>query len=241
VLTLTAERSSSAPAAPSAPGSSSPGPAPDLGLTTPADAGDISQQIAQLASASAGTAEADEPVSDNAPPCAGGQSFTAATQVLLASGKTLPISKLQPGDKVLAVHTASGKNQPETVTAVLVHHDTDRYDLTVKTRTGTQVIHPDCSVNFRSPNPDYPPNDAVMQAMQRQPINDSCVDCSEIADNLLKAPGGEGRIVSFKGPGDTLLVREGNSTVEYAYHQVYTDGRYAYDPRLSSNAIPWGD
>ena len=111
--------------------------------------------------------------------------------------------------------------------------------------TSTPILvhntNPECSANFRSPNPDYPPNDAVMQAMQRQPINDCSFDCSEIADNLLKAAGGEGRIVSFKGAGDTLLVREGDSTVEYTNHQVYTDGQYAYDPRLSPNAIPWGD
>ena len=25
------------------------------------------------------------------------------------------------------------------------------------------------------------------------------------------------------------------------YHQVYTDGQYVYDPRLSSNPIPKGD
>ena len=35
----------------------------------------------------------------------------------------------------------TGKTQAEPVTAVLVHHDTDLYDLTVKTNHGTAVIH----------------------------------------------------------------------------------------------------
>jgi HNH/Endo VII superfamily nuclease toxins/Pretoxin HINT domain len=72
-------------------------------------------------------------------PC--GNSFAAATPVLLASGKAVPISQLKAGDKVLADDTKTGKDQPEAVTAVMVHHDTDLYDLTVKTSGGTQVIH----------------------------------------------------------------------------------------------------
>jgi hypothetical protein len=81
----------------------------------------------------------------------------------------------------------------------------------------------------------------LMQAMGKQPIKDSCVDCSDIADNLLEAAGGAGKVISFRGPGDTLVTPEGNTTVDYLFHHVYTDGRYAYDPRLSQNAIPWGD
>ncbi|MGD0557188.1 MAG: LamG-like jellyroll fold domain-containing protein, partial [Streptosporangiaceae bacterium] len=50
----------------------------------------------------------------------GGQSFTAGTKVLLASGKSEAISKLTVGQKVLATSTKTGKNQAETVTAVLV-------------------------------------------------------------------------------------------------------------------------
>jgi hypothetical protein len=69
------------------------------------------------------------------------QSFTPATRVLLPGGKTAPISSLKPGDKVLARDTTTGANQPETVTAVEVHHDTDLYNLNIKTPHGTQVIH----------------------------------------------------------------------------------------------------
>ena len=62
--------------------------------------------------------DAGQAAKDARPGC-GGQSFTAATGVLLASGKTIPISRLKPGDKVMAVNTKSGKASAETVTAVL--------------------------------------------------------------------------------------------------------------------------
>jgi RHS repeat-associated protein len=82
----------------------------------------------------------------------GGQSFTADTRVLLPGGKTAPISSLKPGDKVLANNTKTGKTQPEAVTAVLVHHDTDLYNLTVKTSTGTEVIHTTSNHLFWDPS-----------------------------------------------------------------------------------------
>ncbi|MBN0466823.1 hypothetical protein JTM46_36485, partial [Pseudomonas aeruginosa] len=37
------------------------------------------------------------------------------------------------------------------------------------------------------------------------------------------------------------LYENGNEVPAQAYHQVYTDGRYVYDPRLSSKPIPKGD
>ena len=70
----------------------------------------------------------------------GGQSFTAGTKVLAAGGALVAISKLRKGEKVLATNTKTGKTTAETISAVLVHHDTDRYDLTVKTAHGTAVI-----------------------------------------------------------------------------------------------------
>jgi hypothetical protein len=48
--------------------------------------------------------------------------------VLLASGIAVPISQLKPGEKVLATNTRTGKTQTVPVSAVLVHHDTNRYD-----------------------------------------------------------------------------------------------------------------
>ncbi len=87
----------------------------------------------------------------NQGPTSGGQSFSGNTQVLLPGGKTAPISSLKPGDKVVATDTKTGKNQIETVTAVEVHHDTNLYDLTVKTSHGTAVIRTTASHLFWDP------------------------------------------------------------------------------------------
>ena len=62
------------------------------------------------------------------------------TKVLLASGATVPISQLQAGDRVLATNTKTGKTPAETVAAVLVHRDTDLYDLTVRAGGRTATI-----------------------------------------------------------------------------------------------------
>jgi hypothetical protein len=92
--------------------------------------------IRATASFAAEDADAD---ADAAATC-GGESFTSGTKVLLARGVAIPISQLKPGDKVEATNTKTGKTQAETVAALLVHHDTDRYDLTVKTAQGSAVI-----------------------------------------------------------------------------------------------------
>ena len=80
-------------------------------------------------------------------PC-GGQSFTAATKVLLASGAAIPIAGLKRGDKVLAMSVKTGKTQGEPVTAVLVNHDTDLYNLKIKAGNRTAVIHTTASHLF---------------------------------------------------------------------------------------------
>ena len=67
-------------------------------------------------------------------------SFTPATKVLLASGAAIPISQLKPGDKVLATNVKTAKTQAETVRAVILEHDIDLYDLTVKVHGRTAVI-----------------------------------------------------------------------------------------------------
>jgi len=82
----------------------------------------------------------DEKDDDDDPAEGGGDSFTSDTLVLLADGKAVPIGRLKPGEKVLATNTKTGKTQPETVTAVLVHHDTDLYDLQVRDHGRTAVI-----------------------------------------------------------------------------------------------------
>jgi hypothetical protein len=68
-------------------------------------------------------------------------SFTPSTPVLLPGGAAAPSATLKPGDKVEATNIKTGKTTPETVAAVEVHHDTNLYNLNVKTPHGTQVIH----------------------------------------------------------------------------------------------------
>ncbi len=60
--------------------------------------------------------------------------------MLLASGVAIPISQLKPGDKVEATNVKTGRTRAETVTAVLVHHDTDLYDLKIGAGHRTAVI-----------------------------------------------------------------------------------------------------
>ena len=81
----------------------------------------------------------------------GGESFTAQTKVLLASGVAVPIGQLKVGEKVSATNTKTGKTQAETVTAVLLHHDTDLYDLKVHAEGKTAVIDTTRNHLFWSP------------------------------------------------------------------------------------------
>ena len=79
-------------------------------------------------------------------------SFTPDTKVLLASGIAVPIASLHPGDKVLATSTRTGKTQAEPVTAVLVHHDTNRYNLIIRTaHHRAAVIHTTTNHLFWNP------------------------------------------------------------------------------------------
>jgi hypothetical protein len=71
---------------------------------------------------------------------AGGQSFSAGSQVVLASGATVAISQLWPGTQVLATNPQTGKTQAETVDKVWVNHDTALMDVVVRTAAGTGTI-----------------------------------------------------------------------------------------------------
>jgi RHS repeat-associated protein len=84
-----------------------------------------------------------------------GNSFTPGTGILLGNGKTAPIATLKPGDTLLATNTKTGKTGPETVAAVEVNHDTDLYDLKVKTSHGVQVIHTTSNHLFWDPYLDH--------------------------------------------------------------------------------------
>ena len=85
----------------------------------------------------------------------GGNSFTQDTRVLLAHGKTAPIDTLKPGDKVLATNTKTSKTQPETVSAVLAHYDTNLYDLKVQSGKHIEIIHTTSNHLFWDPYPHY--------------------------------------------------------------------------------------
>jgi hypothetical protein len=100
---------------------------------------DAGETAAETGAEDAGASTAENTGEDTAQSC-GGESFTAGTTVLLASGTAVPISQLRVGEKVLATNTKTGKTQAETVTAVMVRHDTDLYDLKIRAHGQTAVI-----------------------------------------------------------------------------------------------------
>ncbi|MFO3681604.1 hypothetical protein [Pseudomonas aeruginosa] len=109
-----------------------------------------------------------------------------------------------------------------------------------------EFIPPGMDRPFRPVNPEFPPNKTVVDAMDSPQIQKmtSCggTDCSEIADKLLAAAGGKGKIIEVR-PSERYnlnLYENGREVQGQAYHQVYTDGRYVYDHRLSSQPIPKG-
>ncbi|MFF0087790.1 Hint domain-containing protein [Streptomyces canus] len=64
-------------------------------------------------------------------------SFTPSTPVLLKNGKTKPIGKVKPGDKVAAADPQTGKRKgARTVTARIVHNDNDLVDVTIRGADG---------------------------------------------------------------------------------------------------------
>ncbi|MFF7127276.1 polymorphic toxin-type HINT domain-containing protein [Streptomyces sp. NPDC008240] len=67
----------------------------------------------------------------------GACSFSPSTPVLLKNGRTKPIGKVRPGDKVAVADPQTGKrNGARRVTAQLVHHDNDLVDVTVRAVNG---------------------------------------------------------------------------------------------------------
>lgn len=74
-------------------------------------------------------------------------------------------------------------------------------------------------------------------------VDNVYVDCSEIAAQLQKAADGKGQIleVTPAARNDLNVYENGKIDSGQAYHQVYTDGQYVYDPRVSPQPIPYGD
>ncbi|NJP44756.1 polymorphic toxin-type HINT domain-containing protein [Actinacidiphila epipremni] len=63
----------------------------------------------------------------------GGCSFDPDTPVLMDGGKTTPISKIKPGEKVEAGDPVTGKHEgPHSVTATWINHDANLLDVIVK-------------------------------------------------------------------------------------------------------------
>jgi hypothetical protein len=82
-----------------------------LGEVASAAGGAVMSSLARDGAEEATDAVGDAGGGDGSSCELGGESFTAATGVLLASGKAIPISRLKVGDKVKAVNTKSGKAQ----------------------------------------------------------------------------------------------------------------------------------
>jgi RHS repeat-associated protein len=74
----------------------------------------------------------------------GGESFTPGTPVVTPAGKK-PIAALKAGDQVVAYDPATGTATARTVRAVLVHHDHDLLDVTLRVaapaRGATGAVH----------------------------------------------------------------------------------------------------
>ncbi|GKS73789.1 hypothetical protein AVME950_02855 [Acidovorax sp. SUPP950] len=102
--------------------------------------------------------------------------------------------------------------------------------------TGPGVTRP-----FRGPNALHAPNATVVEKMNNLPITTG-TDCSEIA-KVLMSTAGDGRIlrVTGKNGGDIRLIEYGKLDAGFKYHEVYSDGKYIYDPRLNSIPVPLGD
>uniref|UniRef100_UPI000B02267C RHS repeat-associated core domain-containing protein n=1 Tax=Streptomyces cellulosae TaxID=1968 RepID=UPI000B02267C len=97
--------------------------------------------------------------------------------------------------------------------------------------------------DLREPNPNYPPDEGAAAAMRSAPIGGN-IDCSEIAEYILREGGGRGKIINFtmrESSAINIPEDAGRTVTEYRYHDVYTDGRYVYDPAMSSKPIPYGD
>ncbi len=95
---------------------------------------------------------------------------------------------------------------------------------------------------FREVNPQHAPNLAVVSEMNKMKISQD-MDCSEIAEHLHEVAGGKGRIINVAPEKGKLLtlIEYGKRERDFKYHQVFTDGKYVYDPRLSNVAVPKGD
>ncbi|MGW7413040.1 putative T7SS-secreted protein [Streptomyces sp. NPDC054863] len=95
--------------------------------------------------------------------------------------------------------------------------------------------------DFREPNPNHPPDPVASDVMLRAPRGGN-IDCSEIAAYILRETEG-GKVVNFtaRDGSDLTIPERGGVEEPYRYHEVYTDGKYVYDPALRDAPVPYGD
>lgn len=62
------------------------------------------------------------------------------------------------------------------------------------------------------------------------------MDCSEIAEDFFNASGHKGRIYVIK-PKSSLEMHGYDPTENWLYHEVYSDGRFIYDPRYRNKPV----
>lgn len=100
----------------------------------------------------------------------------------------------------------------------------------------------------RPENTSYPANQDVIKQMDDPKFkgwaNDTqCTDCSDIVPKLLAAAGGHGKIIEVRPlkAGNLNFYENGKVESDMTFHQVYTDGKYVYDPRVSARPLTKGD
>ncbi|MFJ9799775.1 putative T7SS-secreted protein [Streptomyces sp. NPDC101145] len=118
-----------------------------------------------------------------------------------------------------------------------------------RTATDSLGLAPECEettrgpFDFRQPNPNYPPNQSTIDAMRSAPTGGN-IDCSEIAEYIRRETDGDGKIINFTSRHDREILipsNGGKQITEYVYHDVFTDGRYVYDPEMGLDPVPYGD
>ncbi|WP_230473046.1 VENN motif pre-toxin domain-containing protein [Enterobacillus tribolii] len=102
--------------------------------------------------------------------------------------------------------------------------------------------------DVRPENPGYPANQSVVDKVKDPNFiswisNTDCTDCSDIAPKLLEVAGRQEKIIEVRPlkPNTLNVYENGYMENNMTFHQVYTDGRYVYDPRISLNPIHKGD
>lgn len=109
------------------------------------------------------------------------------------------------------------------------------------------VYLPGLNKPIRPVNPNFPLNINAAQELKSkrmiEVIQNDGFDCSEIADIMFKSANNKGYIMEVKPikQGNLNVYENGSMVTHQYYHQVYTDGKYVFDPRVSTTPIPKGD